>query len=247
MFNELCNANNVNIANKVKSLIAGIYGVNVAIESLQKGMTNRLHIKYINYHHISDKLLNKAIRTRLNNNTYEKKLQIEIAVREIEMVVELISINLRKYLVILNNADKMSIYELDQACCELDKNTRYIRKIIIEIPSIINKTYKSYDEANKAFLLNSIAIKTLNGEFNYLFNPKRTTLKMFESELQRIYAIDKNMNELLRSHHAVDSEKGREIIALKRRKRNEKKVRLSKISGLQNRCDDRIEKIWNEL
>ena len=42
------------------------------------------------------------------------------------MVVELISINLRKYLVILNNADNMSIYELDQVCSDLDKNTRYI-------------------------------------------------------------------------------------------------------------------------
>ena len=77
MFNELCNANKVNIVNNVKSLIAEIYYVNVAIESLQRGMTNRLHIKYINYNRISDKLLNKAVRTRLNNNTYEKKLQIE--------------------------------------------------------------------------------------------------------------------------------------------------------------------------
>ena len=112
LFDELCNANNVNITIRFKSLIAEIYGVNVAIESLQRGMTNRFHIKYINYTHISDTLLNKAVRTRLTNNTYEKKLQIEIAVREIEMAVQLISINPRKYLVILNNADKMSIYEL---------------------------------------------------------------------------------------------------------------------------------------
>ena len=112
LFDELCNADNVNITIRFKSLIAEIYGVNVAIESLQRGMTNRLHIKYIHYNCISNKLLNKAVRTRLTNNTYEKKLQIEIAVREIEMAVQLISINPRKYLVILNNADKMSIYEL---------------------------------------------------------------------------------------------------------------------------------------
>ena len=247
MFDELCNADNVNITIRFKSLIAEIYGVNVAIESLQRGMTNRLHIKYINYNRISDKLLNKAVRTRLNNNTYEKKLQIEIAVREIEMVVELIFINLRKYLVIRNNADKMSIYELDQAYCELHKNTRYIRKIMIEIPSIIDKTYKSCDEANKTYLLNNIAIRTLNGEFNYLFNLKRTTLKMFESELQRIYDRNKSMNEKLRSHNAIDSEIEREIIALKRRRRDEKKEILSKMNGLQDRCDDRIKKIWNDL
>ena len=67
-------------------------------------------------------------------------MQIEIPAREIEMVVELISVNLRKYLVILNNSDKMSIYELDQGCCDLGKNTGYIRKIIIEIHIVIDKT-----------------------------------------------------------------------------------------------------------
>ena len=112
-------------------------------------MANTLCIKYINYDRISANLDNNAVRRRPNNTVYEKKLQIEIAVREIEMVAELIPINLRKYLVILNNAHEMSIYELDQACCDLDKNTGYIRKIIIEIPSIIDKTYKSCNKANK--------------------------------------------------------------------------------------------------
>ena len=49
---------NVNITIRFKSLIAEIYGVNVAIESLQRGMTNSLHIKYIKYNRISNKLLN---------------------------------------------------------------------------------------------------------------------------------------------------------------------------------------------
>ena len=128
MFDELCNADNVNITIRFRSLIAEIYGVNVAIESLQRGVTNRLGIKYINYNRVSDKLLNKAVRTRLINNIYEKKLQIKLAVREIEMVAELISINLRKYLVILNNADKMSIYELDQARSDLGKTLDIYKK-----------------------------------------------------------------------------------------------------------------------
>ena len=51
------------------------------------------------------------------------------------------------------------------------------------------------------------------------------------------------MNEKLRSHNAIDSEIEREIIALKRRRRDEKKERLSKMNGLQDRCDDRIEKM----
>ena len=168
---ELCN---INITIRFKSLISEIYRVNVAIESFQKGMTNGLHIKYIKYNRISNKLLNKAVRTRLTNNTYEKKLQIEIAVREIEMVLELISVNLRKYLVILNNADKMSIYELDQACCDSDKNTGYIPKIIIEIPRIIDKTYKSCDKAKMVYLINNIAVNDLNEEFNYLSDLKYT-------------------------------------------------------------------------
>ena len=97
------------------------------------------------------------------------------------MVVELISINLRKYLVILNNADNMSIYELDQACSDLDKNTRYIWKIIIDITSIIDKTYESCDKAKKVYLINNIAVKNLNEEFNYLSDLGCTTIKMYES------------------------------------------------------------------
>ena len=103
------------------------------------------------------------------------------------MVAELISINIRKYLVILNNAHKMDIYELDQACYDLDKNTGYIRKVIIEIPRIIDKTYKSCNKANKIYLLNNVAMKTPYEEFTYLFNPEHTTFKTVESELQYIY------------------------------------------------------------
>ena len=223
LFDELCNADKVNVTVTFKSLIAEIYGVNVATESLQRGMANTLCIKYINYDRISANLDNNVVRTRLNNIVYENKLQTEIVVREIEMVAELISINLRKYLLILNNAHKMSIYELDQACCDLDKNTGDIRKIITEIPSIIDKTYKSCNKANMTYLLNNIAIKPLYEEFIYLFNLKRAPLKMFESELQYICDIDKSMNEKLRGHHAIDSEIEREIIALKRRRKDEKK------------------------
>ena len=109
------------------------------------------------------------------------------------MVVELISINLRKYLVILNNADKMSIYELDQACSDLDKNTRYIRKIIIDIPSIIDKTYESCDKAKKLYSINNIAVKNLNEEFNYLSDLECTMIKMHESGFQHLDDSDKEL------------------------------------------------------
>ena len=49
-----------------------------------------------------------------------------------------------------------------------------------------------------------------------------------ESELQHIYHIDKSINERLRSHHAIDSEMEREIIELKRQRRDEKKKEYQK-------------------
>ena len=55
------------------------------------------------------------------------------------------------------------------------------------------------------------------------------------------------MNEKLRSHHATDSEIKWEIIALKWRRKDEKKERISKMNGLRDRCYDRMEKIGNEL
>ena len=72
---ELCNADNVNVTIRFKSLIAEIYGVNVAIESLQRGMAITLRIKYINYDRISASLDKNAVRTRLNNTVYEKNFK----------------------------------------------------------------------------------------------------------------------------------------------------------------------------
>ena len=49
-----------------------------------------------------------------------------------------------------------------------------------------------------------------------------------ESELQHIYHIDKSINERLRSHNDIDSEIEREIIELKRQRRDEKKKEYQK-------------------
>ena len=36
----------------------------------------------------------------------------------------------------------MSYYEIDQLCSSTDKTVGYIRKIVLKIPDIIEKTYK---------------------------------------------------------------------------------------------------------
>ena len=45
----------------------------------------------------------------------------------------------------------MSYYEIDQLCSSTDKTVRYIRKIVLKIPNIIDKTYES---SNQKMLLN---------------------------------------------------------------------------------------------
>ena len=48
----------------------------------------------------------------------------------------------------LNNSDKMSYYEIDQLCFSTDKTVRYIRKKVLTIPDIIDKTYESSNQKN---------------------------------------------------------------------------------------------------
>ena len=126
--------------------MSSIYAVNVSIESLQKRMMNILGIKYIGYDSIR-KILFTPIKTRFENKLYDTELKIRI-VREIEMVNTLISANIKKYLLMLNNSDKMSYYEIDQLCFSTDKTVRYIRKKVLTIPDIIDKTYESSNQKN---------------------------------------------------------------------------------------------------
>ena len=58
------------------------------------------------------------IQTNKNHDAskiHDTELKIRIAVKEIEMINTLISANVKKYLLMLNNSDKMmSYYEIDQ-------------------------------------------------------------------------------------------------------------------------------------
>ena len=67
---------------------------------------------------------------------------IKTAREEIEIVRRLIVSNAHKYRNIVKGAGEIDIYALDQACADIDKTIGYIRKIIIKIPSIVEKKVK---------------------------------------------------------------------------------------------------------
>ena len=63
------------------------------------------------------------------------------------MVRRLIETNVHKYTNIIEGAGEIDIYALDQTCADIDKTIEYIRKIIIMIPSIVEKKNESgYDK-----------------------------------------------------------------------------------------------------
>ena len=112
LFDKLCSINKLRINDFFKNLVSDMYAVNTSIESLQIGMLDKLHIKSIDYDQIRKKLLGST-KTRLENTIYDTELKINIAIKELEMVSNLISFNVKKYLVTLNNSNNKSYYELD--------------------------------------------------------------------------------------------------------------------------------------
>ena len=127
---------------------------------------NKLGIKYIDYDPIKKIFVKqvKQVRTRFENKLHDTELKIGIAVREIEMVNTLISANIKKYLLMLNNIDKMSYQEIDQLCSSTDKSVGYIRKIVLTIPDIIDKT------RNQKYCKNVIKLRYLNEEVHLINN-----------------------------------------------------------------------------
>ena len=89
------------------------------------------------------------------------------------MVMNLISFNVKKYLVMLNNSNNKNHYELDQLCSHTDKTVGYIRRIILKIPDIVDKMYKSHDSK---YILNNIKLKNWDKKFNFF---ERNTNKYF--------------------------------------------------------------------
>ena len=126
---------------------------------------SKLDIRYIDYDSLRKNILSRQVRSRLENKIYDTELKIRIAVKEIEMINTLISTNIKKYLLMLNNSDKMSYYEIDQLCFSTDKTVGYMQRIVLTIPDIIDKTYKS---CNQKYCENVIKLRYLNEEYHHI-------------------------------------------------------------------------------
>ena len=104
-------------------------------------MGNGIWSKGVSYNRII--IINEmGVEKYYNIITHEKIKLIKIAHEEIEMVRRLIETNVHKYENIIEGAGEMNIYALDRACADIDIAIGYIRKIIIMIPSIIEKKRK---------------------------------------------------------------------------------------------------------
>ena len=87
---------------------------------------NILGIKYIGYDSIR-KILFTPIKTRFENKLYDTELKIRI-VREIEMVNTLISANIKKYLLMLNNSDKIIMKLISYVLVQIKLSGIYEKK-----------------------------------------------------------------------------------------------------------------------
>ena len=78
--------------------MSSIYAINVSIESLQKGMMNKLDIKYNDYDSIRKNILSMQVKSRLENKIFDTVFKTKIDVKEIEMTNTLVSSNIKKIL-----------------------------------------------------------------------------------------------------------------------------------------------------
>ena len=160
--------------------------MNVSIESLQKGMMNKLDIRYIDYNSIRKNILSRQLRSRLENKIHDTELKIRIAVKEIEMVNTLIYANIKKYLLMLNNSNQMSYYEIDQLCSSTDKTVGYIRKIVLKIPDIIEKTYKW---CNQEYCKNVIKLRYSNENYRLISKTKLDAMSRLSTNYNDLNVI----------------------------------------------------------
>ena len=196
-----------------------------------------------------EKKLLGSTKTRLENTIYDTELKINIAIKELEMVSNLISFNVKKYLVTLNNSNNKSCYELDQLCSHTDKTVGYIRRIILKIPDIVDKMYKSH---NSKYILNNIKLKNLDKKFNFL---KEKQMKAFmgipisfdeiEHQIEKKDVIDK-----LGLCYHMDEDIKKDMIDLieqrcyaKKEKIIKENKKIEKVNYYYDECEEVITKI----
>ena len=127
------------------------------LECLRDVMGNGIWPKDVNYNLIT--IINDiGVETYYYSITLEKTRLIKTAREEKKMVRWLIETNVHKYTNIIEGAGEIDIYALDQTFADIDKTIGYIRKIIIMIPSIVEKKMKihmikEYEKKNKRISL----------------------------------------------------------------------------------------------
>ena len=110
----------------------------MVLECLRDGVGNGIWPKGIAYDFIA-RINEKSVKEYYITISSQKIRLITIAHEEIEIVRRLIETNARKYVNIIKDAGEMDIYALGQACADIDKTIGHMRKIIIMIPSIVEK------------------------------------------------------------------------------------------------------------
>ena len=135
---SLCSYNRIDCMDDCILSISKIYAVNVVLECLHDGVENGIWPEDISYDRITT-INEKSVKKYYNTIALEKTMLIKAAHEEIELIRRQIETNVQKYENIINGESEMDIYALDQACANIDKTIGYIQKIIIKIPSIVEK------------------------------------------------------------------------------------------------------------
>ena len=148
------------------------------------------------------------------------------------MVNTLISANIKKYLLMLNNGDKISYYEIDQLCSSTDKTLGYIRKIVLTIPDIIDKTYKS---GNQKYCKNVIKLRYLNEEFHLINKTALNLMTQLSIEYNDLYETIRYISNI----EDID----REYADIQKRTdyaKNEKIAESKRVEDLHSKCADTL-------
>ena len=135
------NANRIKFRYGCEFVIWRIYAVNVVLECLRDRVGNGIWPKDVTYDLITS-VDDSGVEKYYWHIIPGKERLIKIAYEEIEMVRRLIETNMQKYERIIKCAGEMVIYALDRFCADIDNTFGYIRKIITEIPSIVENKYR---------------------------------------------------------------------------------------------------------
>ena len=120
------------------TLLSNLYAINTALECLQDSVGNGAWSKLVSYDLIGRRN-EERVEKYYSIEVFRKMKLVKAAREEIEMVRRLIQTSYRKYVSIIESAEKIDIHAIDQACDDVDNIVRNMRKIIINMPNIVQK------------------------------------------------------------------------------------------------------------